>query len=236
MEENKQSNKQKVSIFTKIFGKCGIKDTSYDIIKTTKMNNFTHLNNKIIQNKQYGNIVIIGDSIAELYNTQEQFGVINTKYGEKIVLNRGISGDTSDKVLERLEINALNIKPSLLFFIVGTNDLGRGLTIDSIVNNVKNAIIKAKNSGVNQIVVESVYPVNRSLNTAMVGRRKNSDIKLLNEKLQAITTELNVKFASVFPKLCDNNGNFDKNLTFDGLHPNEKGYDIITSVLLPFIE
>lgn len=212
------------------------KDTTYDTVKLTKMQNFTHLNEKMVQNEVFDNVVMIGDSIVELYNTQEQFGNVNTLNGERIVLNRGISGDTSDKMLERLDKNALIIKPSTLFILVGTNDVGRGIDNRSIINNIKSAVIKAKNSGVDNIVVESVYPVNHGINGKMVGSRKNSTIIELNKGIKSMTKEENVQYVDVFSHLIDSEGNFNKDLSYDGLHPNEFGYDVISSVLLPYIK
>ena len=54
------------------------------------------------------------------------------------VYNRGISGDTSDRLLERLECNALNINPKNLVILFGTNDIGIGVPTEYTLKNKKN--------------------------------------------------------------------------------------------------
>lgn len=200
--------------------------TKYDVVKTTKMNNFELLN----QTAKKDQVVMIGDSIVELYPTYELFAD-----KDKVVYNRGISGDTSDRMLERLEKNALNINPSVLSVLVGTNDISRGISHEDILGNISKVIDKAMANGVKKIIIQSLYPVNYSINTAMVGGRKNKEIIELNGKIKALCTQKQVIYANVFDALKDKDGNFNKDYTYDGLHPNARGYVEINKVLEPII-
>ncbi len=83
----------------------GGSQTDYDIVKKTKMENFELLNKSAKENQ----VVFIGDSIIELFPTYELFAD-----KDKIVYNRGISGDTSDRMLERMDKNCLNINPNVV--------------------------------------------------------------------------------------------------------------------------
>ena len=201
-------------------------DTTYDVVKNTKKDNFTNLN----KSAKHNQVVMIGDSIVEIFNTYEHFADL-----DKEVYNRGISGDTSDRMLERMS-NALDIEPSTLVVLVGTNDIGRGIPRETTLANTKVVIEKAKNSGVENIVIESVYPVNHSINPGMVGARKNKDIIEYNEKLKTLCDDQNVTYIDLFSALADSDGNFNKDLTYDGLHPNDKGYDVITNVLKAYLK
>lgn len=201
-------------------------NTEYDTIKMTKMTNYELLN----QTAEKEQVVIIGDSIVELYPTYELYAD-----KDKEVYNRGISGDTSDRLLERLDKNALNIAPSTLCILVGTNDIGRGISQDVTLDNISQCIDKAQTAQVSEIIIQSVYPVNYNVNKAMVGRRKNSDIIEFNKKLKTLCEEKNVVYADVFSILTDEDGNFNTDFTYDGLHPNAKGYIEITKVLSPII-
>ena len=197
--------------------------TGYDVIKQTKKDNFTLLNENYAQKNQ---TVFIGDSIIEIYNTELFDGALSTK-----VYNRGISGDTSDKLLERLQDNALNIAPQNLVVLVGTNDLSRKISADVICDNISKVIDKSKDAGVEKIAICSLLPVNKSINSNMVGSRKNNDIKTINAKLKDICEQKQVSFVDLYPLLEDKDGNFDKQYTYDGLHPNANGYVIITQEL-----
>lgn len=197
---------------------CGNKlNTAYDRGKQTKMDNFTLLN----KTAEHGAIVMIGDSIVELFPTE----IFNDK--AYTVYNRGISGDTADRMLERLETNALNIKPRVLSVLIGTNDISRGIKQEKIVANIKSVVEKAKVAGTEKILIQSVYPMNPKMGAG----NNNGKIKELNVKLVALCKENGVTYVNVFDSLKDDDGNFKKELTYDGLHPNAAGYLVIERVL-----
>lgn len=206
---------------------CAVnKSTEYDIVKQTKMENFELLN----KSAEHNQVVFIGDSIIELYPTYELFAD-----KDKVVYNRGISGDTSDKMLERLDKNALNINPDIVYILVGTNDIARSIDHDVIIGNIAKSIEKCKQNGVQKIVVSGLYPVNKSINSSMVGGRTNKEIKELNGKLKTKTEQLGAIFSDLTSVLADKDGNFNKDYTYDGLHPNAKGYQVITNAIMSVI-
>ncbi|MEG2413736.1 MAG: GDSL-type esterase/lipase family protein [Clostridia bacterium] len=199
-------------------------NTAYDLVKQTKSDNFALLNQTATQ----GQVVMIGDSIVEIFPT-ELF-----ENNSLNVYNRGISGDTSDRMLERLESNALSAKPKILSILVGTNDYGRGLSQDALVDNIKKCIAKAKDSGVEKVIVQAIYPVNHGFKVAMVGGRSNKDIAAINTKLQDMCAKNGGEYVDMFTPLQDSEGEFKKELTYDGLHPNAAGFKVIADILRPF--
>ena len=197
--------------------------TEYDEVKQTKRDNYTLLNETYAQKNQ---TALIGDSIIEIYNTELFDGILSGK-----VYNRGISGDTSDKLLERLDDNALNITPQTLAVLVGTNDLSRKISLDTIRDNIGKFVEKSKQAGVENIIICSLLPVNKSVNGKMVGIRNNKDIRQLNSMLKDMCQQKQVVYVDLYTLLEDEDGNFDKQYTYDGLHPNAKGYVVITQAL-----
>lgn len=218
-----------VVIFVAIFALVGCSNknsTEYDIVKKTKMENFELLN----KSADSGQVVFIGDSIIELYPTYEQFAK-----QDKVVYNRGISGDTSDRMLERLDKNCLNISPKCVYILVGTNDIARNIEHNTIVENIAKSIDKCKAAGVEKVIVSGLYPVNKSINSAMVGGRTNKEIKELNGKIKSAVEPKGAIFSDLTNVLADKDGNFNKDYTYDGLHPNAKGYAEITQAIRPLI-
>ena len=134
-------------------------------------------------------------------------------------------------MLERLQDNALNIAPKNIVILVGTNDLSRKISADVICDNISKAIDESKKANVKNIVICSLLPVNKSVNSNMVGIRKNNDIKAINAMLKDLCEQKQVAFVDLYSPLQDNDGNFDKQYTYDGLHPNAKGYVVITNAL-----
>ena len=98
-------------------GKDIQKKTAYDLVKQTKKENYLFLNENYAH---HGQTVLFGDSITEIFNSYELFYTFSKVTGQA-VYNRGISGDTSDRLLERLKCNALNITPKNLVILIGTN-------------------------------------------------------------------------------------------------------------------
>lgn len=211
----------------KIFSK-----TKYDKVKQTKKDNFTFLNNTCCQK---GQTVLVGDSITEIWNVTDLFADY-TKKTSLAVYNRGISGDTSDRLLERIKENVTSIEPKNIIMLIGTNDLGvksgtdfTAKYVSEILDIIKTDCPDAK------VILQAIYPVNKNIDKWMVGSRKNADIKIVNQKLETIAKERGALFADFTEILSDKNGDFNKEYTYDGLHPNAKGFAVVTKELLKLI-
>lgn len=204
--------------------------TLYDNVKITKMNNYNILN----ETAEHNEIVIIGDSIVEIYPTYELYPFT--------VYNRGISGDTSNRLLERIDGNALTIKPKIMVILIGTNDYNSHLTQNDTVANIKAMIeLTDKLSPDTKVIIQSVYPVNKNMNkwsSSMVGGRSNKDIDNLNIKIKSMVESLNnakYVYADINTVLKTENNIANPDYFYDGLHPNVNGYKAITSALLPYL-
>ena len=128
------------------------KKTAYDLVKQTKKENFSLLNEKYAQ---HGQTVLFGDSITEIFNSYELFYAFSQTTGQA-VYNRGISGDTSDRLLERLECNALNINPKNLVILIGTNDIGIGVPTEYTLKNIKEILQRTQTLCSNTAVKSSI--------------------------------------------------------------------------------
>lgn len=216
-------------------GKSNVPNTEYDLVKTTKKNNYTLLN----QTAEHGQIVLIGDSITEIYGVGDHFTKFTRDTG-KWIYNRGISGDTSDRMLERLKDNALNLSPAVLVILIGTNDIARNIAPDVIAANIEEGIKQTQQlSPRTKIVLQAVYPVHYNMSAAsrsMVGGRSNDTIRQLNELLEAIAQAQGVTFLDLTRQLSDANGNLNANYCYDGLHLNAAGFEVVTQNLIPLFD
>jgi hypothetical protein len=75
-----------------------------------------------------GDIIFLGNSITEGGSWGELFG-------DEKVKNRGISGDFTVGVMQRMD-EIVQRKPSKVFLMIGINDLSRNISPDSIVKNI----------------------------------------------------------------------------------------------------
>lgn len=204
--------------------------TAYNAEKANKADNFEFLNNKYCQK---GQTVLAGDSITELFNNTELFQEYTAKTGLK-VYNRGISGDTSDRFIERFERNVLNLEPENLVLLIGINDLNAGADISYVEKNIERIIDFTQNADNNtNIILEAVYPINKKINRYI--KTDNKTILLLNIHLERLSKRKNIHFADLTEILADENGNFDAKYTYDGLHPNAYAYEAVSNKIISLL-
>ncbi len=100
-----------------------------------------------------GVALFVGNSITDGAEWSELFNDLHIK-------NRGISGDNTSGILHRWQ-QIVDAKPKKVFLMIGTNDLSRGLSVDSVVKNILLAADFLKQeSPVTQLYIQSILPVN----------------------------------------------------------------------------
>ena len=176
------------------------------------------------------NYLFLGDSITDFYD-------LNKYYENMPVVNSGISGNTTDDILNDMQNRAYRYNPSKVFLLIGTNDLLKERSASEIAENVQKIIENIQeNRPLATIYVESVYPVNKNILPKMVSVRTNENIKKINEELQKYCEEKDLTYINMYDLLIDEEGNFNKEYTDDGLHPNDNGYEVITEKLKKYIK
>ncbi len=181
--------------------------------------------------KQTENIVFLGDSITDFYP-------IDNIFDNLPIVKSGVSGYTTQDILERMDSMVYQYNPTRIFLLIGTNDLIFDDLDDKekIINNIKKIIENIKDNRKNaKIYLESIYPVNKSLDKKMVNRRDNETISSINNELKKYCDDNHVVFIDMYKKIQDEEGNFDKKYTDDGLHPNALGYARISQIRLNYI-
>lgn len=160
-----------------------------------------------------GAIVFLGDSITEMCEWQEFFP-------EKKILNRGISGDSTFGMLDRLD-GIINLQPQKIFVTIGVNDLQRHYPAESVTNNIKKITNILLSKTKSRIYLQSILPViEKKLQTGI----KNSTIDLVNDELRKFAEEKNIEFLDNNSLMKDSSGNLSENLTCDGLHLTGEAY------------
>lgn len=152
--------------------------------------------------------------------------------------NRGISGDTTQGVLDRLSTITKG-KPSKIFLLIGTNDLSRGKSVDEIAKNVEKIVERVKReSPKTKLYVQSVFPVNPKVNTKFSGHMdRKKDIAALNAKIKAVAARHGVTYIDVYKSLViPSTDVMNPEYTNDGLHLLGKGYLKWVEVLKPYLK
>ncbi len=170
-----------------------------------------------------GGIAFVGDSITQDFPVGEYFA-------GKTVYNRGIGGDTSAGLLRRLDESVFALVPKQVVLLIGTNDLALlATTPGEIAARIQEAIgkIKAKLPKVG-ILLLGILPVNALISPQTVNPRKNEDIRTVNALLASTS---DVIFIDLFDEMADAAGNLKPELTIEGLHINQAGYELISARL-----
>jgi len=113
-------------------------------------------------------IILLGDSITNCANWDELFP-------NKKIVNRGISGDITLGVLDRME-EIVKRKPKKIFILIGINDISIDLDKSIILTNYQAIISKIKKDNPKTIVyVQSILPTNDAFDTFKKHQRKNGN-------------------------------------------------------------
>lgn len=180
--------------------------------------------------------VFFGDSITELCSVEDIYAEYSKNSGSPVI-NRGISAETTDHMLERVEDSVIALKPRNVVMLMGVNDLSAGVPQEQIADNIRAMIqlIQEKSPGTN-IVLQAVYPTSGERESLyenyQLNGRDSATVKALNEKLAAVAAEENVRFLDVTALLADENGNLRNDYTYDGLHPNVSGYLAVRDAII----
>ncbi len=170
-------------------------------------------------------VAMIGDSLTERCDFSRYFETVT-------LYNFGISGDTISGVTERLA-QAEAVSPDLLFILCGINSLFDDTLERCLAEYGILASEAAAVQGGTRIVIQSVLPASAEY---MYWKPCSiSTIRSFNEGIRAIAEKHGFDFLDLFGSFVLDDA-LDPELTVDGLHLNEKGYDIWAELLRPYIE
>ena len=164
-------------------------------------------------------IIFLGNSITDGGEWAELFQNANCK-------NRGISGDVTDGVLNRLE-TVTKGQPAMIFLMIGTNDLNWGRSNDSIAANLRRIIqrIKAETPRTH-LVVQSILPTNDCYGLFTGHTKRYQDVALVNAMLKDIADEEDVDYLDLYRHFANEEGKMNPEYSNDGLHLNAAGYQL----------
>jgi lysophospholipase L1-like esterase len=176
-------------------------------------------------------VVFIGDSITDSWD-DPRFGGF---FPGKPYVNRGISGQTTPQMLIRFRPDVIALKPDVVVILAGTNDVAGNtgpMTLEQIKDNLISMAELARVHRI-RVVLASLLPVSDYEKAAdglprnQTTRRPPEKIKALNEWMKNYATENRLTYLDYYSAMVDDQGFLKDELSNDGLHPNEKGYEVM---------
>ena len=163
-------------------------------------------------------VVFMGDSITDGWKNLDPELFRNDR------LDRGISGQTTGQMLLRFRADVLDLHPSVVHILAGTNDIAgnTGATSLAIIQgNIASMAELAHAHGV-QVILASILPA------AQYGWHSQvqpvASIAAMNEWLRAYAAREHHTYVDYYAVLNDGHGGFRTALAYDGVHPNPAGY------------
>lgn len=174
-------------------------------------------------------IIFLGDSLTDNCEWSEILGCENIK-------NRGISGDRTDGVLNRLD-EILSFQARKIFIMIGINDLVQGKKIEKVIEDYKSILEKIQHSNPDtKLFIQSVLPINNQKAIDIQDLNLNNDkVVRTNEKLQEIAQEFSVQYIDLFPAFSDKNNQLDERYTTDGVHLNGQAYSVWRGIIEKYV-
>jgi lysophospholipase L1-like esterase len=170
-------------------------------------------------------VLFMGDSITDFWrNTMGPFAgkaVFDKNFGELKAANFGISGDTTQGVLYRLQNGeGQGFQPKAVMLMIGTNNTGRN-TAAEIAEGIGAIVLEMKKDfpGV-KILLLAVFPRNAPDSPV---RKTIADI---NKTIAKLDDGKQVFYLDIGGKFLDADGKIPQDVMTDGLHPSTKGYEI----------
>jgi len=179
-------------------------------------------------------VVFLGDSITDLWPLNEYFPP------ERDFVNRGISGQITGQMLGRMLADVVRLKPAAVVVLGGTNDIARGVEVETIKNNLT---MIAQLAEANKIVplFASLLPVSdyhkdKDPSYERTVARPPELIRSINQWLENFCREHNYVYVDYYSALADARGMLAADLSDDGLHPNSKGYRLMAPLVQAAID
>ncbi|MBR5477949.1 MAG: hypothetical protein IKV19_05865 [Bacteroidaceae bacterium] len=160
------------------------------------------------------NIVFVGNSITNMHEWWEAFGC------EGDIVNRGVWGTFIGETVQHIEAVAMG-KPKKVFFMVGTNDLGKNgsRNIDDIIENTRIMVERLQRvSPATEIYIQGILP--------SVYNRVLEQLEETNARLKELCDEYGITYVDLWDDLFSLTQ--DNTHTLDGLHMKASGYQIWT--------
>lgn len=145
----------------------------------------------------------------------------------KPYINRGISGQTTPQMLVRFRQDVINLKPSVVVILAGTNDIAGNTGFSSNEMILDNLISMSELAKINNIrvVLCSVlpvfdYPWRKGLDPA-------EKIVNLNKMIREYALQNNIIYLDYFTPMANEQNGLKNEYSYDGVHPNEAGYRLM---------
>jgi lysophospholipase L1-like esterase len=169
-------------------------------------------------------VVFLGDSITDYWKLADYFP-------GKPYINRGIDGQTTPQMLVRFRQDVIDLHPTVLVVLAGTNDVAgvTGPSRDEDIEANYASMAELARAHHIRVVFASLLPVNNYTDDAKesFALRPRERILALNSWLKNYCVKNGLIYLDYFSAMVDDKGMLKRALSDEGLHPNAFGYRVM---------
>jgi hexosaminidase len=175
-----------------------------------------------------GDIIFVGNSITDGSEWNELFA-------DKKIKNRGISGDITTGVINRIDEIATR-KPAKVFLMIGTNDLAKNVPEDLVIKNILIIADYLRNqSPATKLYIQSILPVNDIYGKFGDHTNKTRQIEKVNALLKSKAAEKKYTYIDLNTPFSDATGKLKAAFSNDGLHLKGEAYLLWKHLIYPYV-
>ena len=171
-------------------------------------------------------VVFMGDSI-----TEEWSNLYPDYFVTKGYINRGIGGQTTPQMLIRFKPDVIDLEPDIVVILAGTNDIAGNTGPSNVKMITDNIFSMAELARAHQIkvVLSSILPV-FEYEWAKEIKDVPATIDSVNDELKKYVNDHGLVYLDYFSSMVDERKGLNKDYTYDGVHPNQDGYILMSSL------
>ena len=171
-------------------------------------------------------VVFMGDSI-----TEEWSNLYPDYFDTEGYINRGIGGQTTPQMLIRFKPDVIDLEPDIVVILAGTNDIAGNTGPSNVKMITDNIFSMAELARAHQIkvVLSSILPV-FEYEWAKEIKDVPATIDSVNDELKKYVNDHGLVYLDYFSSMVDERKGLNKDYTYDGVHPNQDGYILMSSL------
>lgn len=173
--------------------------------------------------------IFMGDSITEQWKT------IDSKFfNQNNYTSVGISGNTTEQMLNRFENDVLNRRPIVVVINGSINDMNLSYDKEKTFDNIKRMTEMSLNNNI-QVILTSVLPAS-SIPWRPNIENVSKKITDLNSMIKSYAIKIDVSYIDYHSQMVNSAGGLIAEYTTDGVHVSAPGYKIMESLIKEEIE
>ncbi len=191
-----------------------------------RMNYFDAKNKEVVVENNKNRVVFMGNSI-----TQDWIIYMPEMFDNQNYVNRGIGSQTTPQMLLRFRQDVIELKPKIVVILAGTNDIAGNTPLKDLETVAGHLFSMAELARANDIKVILCSVIPAAEYPWRKGKSPNVKIPELNKMIRDYCEANHIHYLDYFSAMTDGKNGLIESYGYDGVHPNEDGYKVMSEMV-----